>query len=202
MGLRMTIADIRLQRSSGSVRRALLVGLGIGLFVLGLQCVAATETDPGSRGRIVAWEAVDEAAQPFTLEDLNARILTSRELAGKVVLLDFWATWCVPCVRELPELAQYAQRIRGREDVIFLSLNVTDERSSLRTFVREHGITYPVFSGDELLDPFGVFAFPTKLILDLRGDGPGTVRFRHFGFTSLDAIESQVEAILTERAGH
>jgi thiol-disulfide isomerase/thioredoxin len=193
---------IFLRRLASCVKTVLWSGLCVSLLALSLPFDALAEPGAVSRGGPVTWEVVGTAAQPFELEDLNARPLTSGDLAGKIVLLDFWATWCKPCLQELPELAEYAEQIRDREDVIFLSLNVTDELASLRSFVKKHGIVYPVYSGDELLNAYGVFAFPTKLILDLREEGRGEVRFRHFGFTGLAAIDSQVEAVLAERVGH
>ena len=114
------------------------------------------------------------------------------------MVLDFWATWCSPCLKELPDLAIFAERMKNRTDVAFLSLNVTDTREDLLSFVAEQGIGYPIYSGDELLEPYGVFAFPTKLILDLRASSPGQIRFRHFGFTGLAALEGQIETLLRE----
>jgi len=145
------------------------------------------------------WEVVDTPAAPFVLEDLDGQSLSSEDLTGRVVVFDFWATWCGPCIKELSELAVYEERVRDREDVAFLSLNVTDEHADLLVFAELHGIGYPIYAGEELLDSFEVFAFPTKLILDLRGESPGTVRFSRFGFTGLESIEAKVEEILAER---
>jgi len=149
-----------------------------------------------SRPGPVTWQVVDTAAPPFAVEDLNARILGSGDLAGKIVLLDFWATWCKPCLQELPELAVFAEQILDRDDVVFLSLNVTDKRSALQSFVQEHGIVYPVYSGDDLLDPYR-WAFSITSAWR-RKSFPGIVRFRHFGFTSLAAIDAKIEAMLAE----
>lgn len=180
------------------IKKELSFGLCISLLVGGLPPEAVAGSEAVSQRSPVTWEVIDTAAQPFVLDDLRARNLDSGDLAGKIVLLDFWATWCKPCLQELPELAEFAEQIRDRKDIVFLSLNVTDGRSALQSFVREHGIVYPVYSGDELLDAYGVFAFPTKLILDLRDGAPGIVRFRHFGFTGLAAIDAQIKTMLAE----
>jgi len=145
---------------------------------------------------VAGWQVlVDVNAPEFTVRDADGRAVSSRDLAGKVVLLDFWATWCAPCVRELPELAEYHRRVTGRRDVAFLSLNVTDERETLVAFLAERKIPYPVQSGDSLLGPLEVSVFPTKLILDLRGEG-GRVRLRRRGYTPLASLEAAMAQVL------
>jgi thiol-disulfide isomerase/thioredoxin len=118
------------------------------------------------------------------------------------VIVDFWATWCSPCLRELPELARYHQRLEGRQDVALLSFDVTDERPELEAFLREKKVAFPVYCADALVGPFELVAFPTKLVVDMRGagaDGAGVVRFRREGYTPVASIEARVAAILAER---
>ena len=74
---------------------------------------------------------VRQPAKKFTVKDVAGNVLRSDRLAGRIVVMDFWATWCAPCLEELPGLARYQERIKGRSDVAFLSMDVTDERSTL-----------------------------------------------------------------------
>ena len=101
--------------------------------------------------------------------------------------MDFWATWCGPCIRELPDLQALTERLKARRDVAFLSFNVTEEKPDVLAFVKEGGIAYPVYLADDLIGPYDVSAFPTKLVIDMRGKGEGMVRFRRDGYTEARA---------------
>jgi thiol-disulfide isomerase/thioredoxin len=152
----------------------------------------------GARAGVDAegWEVLRQAAREFTVKELSGRTLRSSELSGKVVVIDFWATWCAPCLKELPELAAWSGRLRERDDVAFLSFNVTEEKETVLAFVRDKQIDYPVYLGDALIGPYQVSAFPTKLIIDMRSGGKGTLRFRRDGYTGVQSIEAKVKEIL------
>src|SRR6266545_4057289 len=113
------------------------------------------------------WEELRQPAKVFALQDLEGKALRSTELAGKVVVVDFWATWCAPCIKELPALAAYHERVSSRTDVAFLSFNVTDERETLEAFVKEKKIPFPIYKADALIGPYELAVFPTKLVLDM-----------------------------------
>lgn len=145
------------------------------------------------------WESPSVAAKSFVVEDLQGRTLRSEDLAGRIVIVDFWATWCAPCVQELPDLAEYYETLEGREDVVFLSFNVMDERAKLQAFVKDKDVPFPVFRADDLVEPFELAAFPTKLVIDMReaGEGEaGIIRFRKEGLTTVSSIEARVEELL------
>jgi thiol-disulfide isomerase/thioredoxin len=146
------------------------------------------------------WEVLSRPATAFEVEDVEGRPLRSEELAGRIVVIDFWATWCAPCLRELPELVEYHHRLEGREDVALLSFNVTDERADLEAFLSERRVPFRVFLGDDLIGPYELVSFPTKLIIDMRGGDPGVVRFRREGYTPVASIEARVEELLEEAA--
>jgi peroxiredoxin len=110
--------------------------------------VRVSLNDPQFKAAMAKLEADDRGRQhaDFTLTDLNGTQWTLRALAGKVVLVNFWATWCPPCRKELPDLEALYQRYRSRGLVI---LAVSDEDAGkVRPFVADHKLTYPV-----LLDP-------------------------------------------------
>ena len=148
------------------------------------------------------WEAVRVPVKAFVVKDLNGKALSLADLAGKIAVVDFWATWCRPCVKELPELAAYHRRLADRKDVVLLSFNVGETRAEVEAFLKASPVSFPVYCGDALVEPLELAAFPTKLILDVRRPGPGgsaLLRFRREGLTSVASIEARVAALLRER---
>jgi thiol-disulfide isomerase/thioredoxin len=169
-------------------------------LVLFLGTVAHAPSSAGPEAGPDGWETLSSAAKAFEVEDVEGRSLRSEDLAGRIVIIDFWATWCAPCLRELPELVEYHRRLEGREDVKLLSFNVTDERADLEAFVEERQVPFRVYIGDDLIGPYELVAFPTKIVIDMRTAGPddtGVVRFRREGYTPTASIEARVEELLT-----
>ena len=148
------------------------------------------------------WEPVRTEVKPFEVPALTGGALKLSDFAGKVVVADFWASWCKPCVQELPELAAYHSRLAGRADVAFVSFNVGEDRAAVEAFLKASPVSFPVYCGDKLVEPLELSAFPTKLVLDMRRPGPdgsGVVRFRREGLTTVASIEARVAALLAEK---
>jgi thiol-disulfide isomerase/thioredoxin len=154
------------------------------------------------------WELLQMPARDFTVTDLSGRVLRSRDLKGKVVVVDFWATWCAPCIKELPDLTAYHERLKGRSDVALLSFDVTDARDELEAFAKEKKVPFSVYLADALVGPYEVTGFPTKLIIDMRGapekaagaaGRAGVVRFRREGAVPVGSIEARVAELLAEK---
>ncbi|MGH3048897.1 MAG: TlpA family protein disulfide reductase [Gaiellaceae bacterium] len=115
---------------------------------------------------------VGAAAPAFSLSQLDGRgDLTLASLRGKVVVLNFWASWCGPCKREAPALQKVWQQYRGK-GVVVLGVDTGDAKGDARRFLSAHGITYPV-----VLDPnrtlalgsYGVPVLPTTFVLTRAG---------------------------------
>jgi peroxiredoxin len=116
-------------------------------------------------------EADDESRQhvDFTLADLSGAKWTLRSLAGKVVLVNFWATWCPPCRKELPDLQALAERFGSRGLVV---LAISDEEAEKVTpFVADHKLSYPVLldPGRKVNDLFRVEGIPKSFVYDRSG---------------------------------
>lgn len=110
-------------------------------------------------------------APPFALPDLAepGRPVALADFRGRPVVVNFWASWCVPCRREMPRLARAARRLDGR--VAFLGVNYKDQRDGALAFAREAGVPYPsVVDGDGAVGQgYGVYGLPTTVFVDAEG---------------------------------
>lgn len=107
----------------------------------------------------------------FTLRRLDrSGQLELSSLRGKVVVLNFWGSWCIPCGKEAPVLQQVWQRFKGR-DVVFVGVDQYDFSSDARGFMRKFHITYPVVQDGlgTLVGPYGISGWPETRFVDRRG---------------------------------
>ena len=129
----------------------------------------------GLLGALAALPAVADSiwrAEEWT--DLEGHTWMAGDLEGHVVLLDFWATWCAPCLAELPRLRELHERFGDGGLLIFgMALDAIDRRG-LRSFLLRHGIEWPQIHerdgvGSELAQRFGVEAVPVTVLIDRQG---------------------------------
>ena len=134
-----------------------------------------------------------EPVPSFTVQTLDGRTISSASLSDKVVLVNFWATWCPPCIAEIPDLIELQNQYEGRLQIIGLSL---DEGSvdDVKRFVQEKKINYPVaIAPEELLRNIGgVFGLPTTFLLDTEG---GVVQ-KHIGPIDPRLADLEIRALL------
>jgi peroxiredoxin len=124
--------------------------------------------DPQFAAAISRLQAADQLreAADFTLTDLQGKAWTLKDLRGKVVLLNFWATWCPPCRKEIPDL----EKLHGRfHDQGLVVLAISDEDgSTVRSFATERKITYPILldPGRRVSELFQIEGIPESFVYD------------------------------------
>ena len=145
------------------VRKILAWGsMGFAFFVLAFFTLPHYRQGESS----IAGKTAEEI--PLTLNNGQSTRLT--EYRCKVVVLNFWATWCPPCVEETPALIQLQQRIASRNGVV-LGVSVDDDEAAYRKFLQDHGINYPTSrdpSKKSALD-YGTVMYPETYIIDRHG---------------------------------
>jgi peroxiredoxin len=160
--------------------------------------VAATIPAAGQSGRRTVGCAPDAKAAnlDFTLEDLDGKDVTLSAYRGKVILLDFWATWCAPCKVEIPGFIELYSKYRS-QGLQVLGFAVDDPVPALKAYANEMGMNYPVLIGqgrNDVLEAFGpMVGLPTTLIIGR----DGRICSRHTGFVPKDRFERDIRSLLT-----
>ena len=132
----------------------------------------------------------------FSLKDLNGAAVDSANYKGKVVLVDFWATWCVPCREEIPHFVEW-QKQYGEQGLQVVGLSMDDTMSPVRTYVAEHAMQYPVaMADDKTIAAFGgVLGLPVNVLIGR----DGKVITKHAGVTDIAALQKEVEQALAAK---
>ncbi len=116
---------------------------------------------------VAAFADGGEAAPPFSLQTLDGKTVTRDSLKGKVVLLDFWATWCGPCLKALPELKDLRQKNAG-QPLVIVSVSVDEDKKIVQEFASRNGMDWTqAWDGQmKAVSAFRVDSFPSYVILD------------------------------------
>jgi thiol-disulfide isomerase/thioredoxin len=148
-------------------------------LLVGLVAVACSDRESGQPEAMVAPE--------FTLPDLSGRAVALSEFRGKTVVIDFWATWCPPCIFQVPELNRFWEANREAGDVAVLGVAVDAEGASVvAPWVKEQGVEYPILIGsEELAKQFGALGFPTLVVVK----PDGTIDSLHVGLIEVAELE-------------
>jgi thiol-disulfide isomerase/thioredoxin len=170
--------------------------LFLSLAVVGLVgCNQHPTSRPQTKPDVIAAGETGSRLPEFFVKDLQGREISSLDLRGKVVLIDFWATWCQPCKKEMPGYQKLLERYGSRGlAVIGFKFDTMRDMEDPVQFAKRIGVRYPVaVAADDLKQKFGgVEGLPTTLLYDRQG----ILRNRVIGFEYTDIIESELKPLL------
>jgi thiol-disulfide isomerase/thioredoxin len=138
-------------------------------------------------------ERLYTVAPDFVRTDLSGRPLRLDQFRGRVVLLNFWATWCAPCIEEIPTFSRW-QRHFGNGGLQIIGVSMDDDEATVRRFVAKRGIPYPIMMGDAKLGELfgGVFGLPQSFLIDARG----RIVYRSVGEPNIETLRSKIAGLI------
>ncbi len=144
-------------------------------------------------------EIINKPAPQFTLVDIDGKSVSLADFKGKTVVVDFWATWCSPCVKSFPAMQKAQAKLAKNNDVKFLFINtwerVEDKKKNVVDFLKKTNYPFHVLmdENNEVVSEFGVEGIPTKFIVDKNGN----IRFKSVGFKGADELVVELEQMIS-----
>ena len=173
-------------------KRLLILSLAV-VGLAGCNQHPAVPTQP--KEKAVAPGEIGSRLPDFSVKDLQGREVSAADLRGKVVLIDFWATWCKPCKQEMPGYQKLVD-LYGSHGfaVVGLKFNDMPDTEDPILFAKTLGVRYPLaVAPDDLRQKFGgIEGLPTTMLYDRQG----ILRYEVIGFEYTDTVESQIKPLL------
>jgi len=143
--------------------------------------------------RYIQSPLIAKQAPSFTLTLLDGKAISLEDFRGKVVFLNFWASWCVPCRAEAKDLEAAWQKYKDR-DVVFVGISIQDTEEGARGFLKEFGITYPNGhdSTGKIAVDYGVWGIPETFFIDQQG----RITYKHVGALGTPVITAKLDQAL------
>jgi cytochrome c biogenesis protein CcmG/thiol:disulfide interchange protein DsbE len=168
------------------------------------EAIAPVASHDAAPAGLVSDEAPDAAAcmadaKPakldFNIKDLEGKDVALSSFKGKVIILNFWATWCGPCKAEIPAFVEL-QNTYGKDGLVVIGYSVDDDAPKARAFMNEYKINYPVLLGlgrEDVQDAFGpIWGIPASFVISR----DGKVCKKHLGIAPKAVFEKEIKALL------
>lgn len=167
-------------------------------IIIGMALLIMMSAPRSPKQEAAAEETCDAKAKVanlnFTLKDINGKDVTLSAYKDKVILLDFWATWCAPCKIEIPGFIELYNKYKSRGFVV-LGVSMDDSTPDVKPFVQKLKMNYPVLTGTgrkDIEEAFGLTGLPTSFIIARHGKICG----QHTGFAPKEQFEREIKALL------
>ncbi len=176
--------------------------LSMGLIVMIAVSMACTKqkTNADTNSSTPVSTTGAKVIPAFELPDVNGTIVKSESFAGKVLVIDFWATWCPPCRQEIPGFIELYSALKDK-GVEIIGISLDEDKKELVKFVPANKMNYPVLHDEKgtvaklFGDKFGeISGIPTTFIVNKKGEVVST----HVGFTDKKVFEDEINKLLAE----
>ena len=140
-------------------------------------------------------ERVNKPAPDFALKSLDGSVVKLSSLRGKIVVIDFWATWCGPCIQSFPYLQKVYEKHKNDADIVILAVNTWESKAGkdlevhVKDFMAKNTYSFPVLFDEGSVDKYGVEGIPTKFIVDQKG----MIQFEDIGFGGGEEMTQKME---------
>ena len=175
--------------------RTIRLGIVVVIAALVVVLLLAFRRDPHD----IRTGTVGKPAAAFTLQKLDGSgALALDDAKGKITIVNFFASWCVPCKEENPALVRVYERYRASRDVVFLGVLYQDSRDSGLAYVNDNGVVWPTASDDDgrVAFAYGVFGIPETYFID----ATGVIQGRHIGPIDETTLTNAIETLRARAA--
>ncbi len=142
---------------------------------------------------------LNKVAPDFSLKDLQGTTVNLIDLKGKIIVLDFWATWCGPCKASFPAMQAMVDKYKDNENVKFLFIDTyergANKEKAANDYITEKGFSFQVLmdNSDEVAKSYGANNIPAKFVIDKNGN----MQFKSAGFRNDADLMTEIEAMIT-----
>jgi len=128
----------------------------------------------------IIFPTIGNIAPELTVRDLNGKTVSLSDYRGKIIMVEFWATWCPPCIELIPVLDELYNKYKTKGFVVLSIASEDEGDETVKGFVKDSGLTYPVFiASSDTLKNYGISSIPVSFIIDK----DGKIVNKHLGYT-------------------